>query len=131
MNYIVDASVIAGWLLQGLHADSIENFLVQNSSRLYSIEFMKIEVANALRYSESEESLVIDLLSNINSLEVKFLEVTSLVIQNAVKLAYVVNDSVYDAIYHVLAIKYEMQFVTLDAKYYNKAHHLGNIALHH
>jgi len=52
-----------------------------------------------------------------------------MILQDAVKISYLVNDSVYDSIYHVIAIKYDMEFVTLDATYFNKSKQLGNITL--
>ena len=48
-------------------------------------------------------------------------------LDSALKISLEVNDSVYDAAYHALAISLDATFITLDRKYYKKASRLGFI----
>jgi len=44
-------------------------------------------------------------------------------------VAFDIETTIYDTLYHATAIIYEYEFVTLDKKYFDKAKKYGNIAL--
>jgi predicted nucleic acid-binding protein len=124
---VVDASVVVSVFTRNDINEKILSFLSENSGKLYSHSFLNTEVANALRYFYKADHQIIKAMNLVDLLFIKVLEFDENSLGESILIALETGDTVYDASYHRLALSHDLEFVTLDKKYYDKANHLGNI----
>ncbi|MBI2616610.1 type II toxin-antitoxin system VapC family toxin [Candidatus Gottesmanbacteria bacterium] len=132
--FIVDASILLRTLSnKGGTADIFLRKLLadqkSNSTHLYSTSFLMIEVANGLRFSLGDEKFARDSLRRLSILPIRYIEITSSYLEEALRWSYTYKTTVYDSIYHVVAKMLDGTFLTCDDEYYQKAKSVGNIKL--
>mgnify|MGYP001212112675 CR=1 FL=1 len=129
MNTILDASVLVNLLIGESNKQTKAIAAIKRKGLKCISSFTFIEVLNSLRYELKDLQLVLNSIEKLNSLELKVLEVDQNILTAALKISLKVNDTIYDASYHALALIYDLTFVTFDERYYRKAKALGNIQL--
>lgn len=130
-GYVVDASVVATWLLStNKNRESIaHDFIIDNSHKLYSAELLDIEISNALTMYSSTLETVDNLFELYKTIGIELLPYLPIHLDMARQVSFDIKDTVYDSLYHTTAMTRGLTFMTMDRKYYNKAKHLGNIEL--
>lgn len=88
-----------------------------------------IECANALRYSKKSAQEAQALFKTIAQLPIYLTQTTQNTLAEAMKISDRLETTVYDAWYHVIALRLGATFITADAKYYRRAKKLGQIEL--
>jgi len=125
-NKLLDASVIIGTFVEG---NKPAHMIVTGKGKNHIPRFALIEVANGVRYANKSEFVfeaILKFLKDKKFIEIDF-EENDLI--KASEIALALNTTVYDALYHAMAIRLNHTFYTLDAKYYARTKQLGNIVL--
>lgn len=133
-KYVVDASVILKTILQedATVSDKFNVILQEVKSKkaeLYSIKFLKTEVANGIRFGERDKDLGFKYYDIFLSLPIKCVTLSKSQHKGCLPLSYELGTTVYDTSYHVLAKAQNAIFLTCDEDYYKKAKDLGGIEL--
>src|SRR3990167_503138 len=133
-KYVVDASVVLVGLLES-RADLVEKVknVFKSSAevkvKLLSSQFLKIEVANGIRFNERNETKARKLFEGFFDLPIKFVELNESLYDQSLQTSYDLGTTVYDTSYHILAKTQNAIFLTCDEDYYKKAKSLGDIEL--
>ena len=87
---------------------------INGELEIYTCDFALIELANALRFTPglSHED-VINAIESLNAIEINLINFND-VIADAIKLAFKLKVTVYDALYAALAEKLKTQLITYD-----------------
>lgn len=133
-RYVVDASIVLVGLLESresLVKKIKEIFLSAKKGKcvLISSSFLKIEVANGLRFNERDITKAGKLLNGFLDLPIKFISLNDVLYEQSLFKSYEFGTTVYDTSYHVLAKANGAIFLTCDEEYYKKAKSLGDIEL--
>ena len=130
---VLDTSVIIKWFVQ---EEDTDEALVWRDKHLEGKEIILVpsllfyEVANVLRYNLNlpQEKIfeIIDLLFDV---ELQVEEVNRSLILQSIELARNKNISVYDAVYIILAQKWNCDFITADYKLLNRVKGLKIVKL--
>lgn len=133
-SILVDASVAVHFIIgknESIVLEVKKLFDLANNHKLKILapSFLQIEVANALRFSLTDEMKQFENLEEFFQLGITFIEPTKVNIFDALNRSQIVNDTVYDALYHVLAQAHEATFITCDRKYFERAKMYGDIEL--
>ncbi len=133
-KYVVDASVVLRGILEVKKAvvDEIREYFVQaegNKLELHSQSFLKMEVANGIRFNEKDASKSTKLLDVFFKLPIKFVDLNQTLYEESLLISYKLGTTVYDTSYHILAKAHGAVFLTCDEEYYRKAKALGDVEL--
>ena len=134
IRYVIDASVVLVALLES-RKDLVDNakkiFLSAKNGRveLVSSSFLKMEVANGLRFNEKDSEKATKIYRGFLDLPIKFISLSKNLYQKSLFNAYKLGTTVYDTSYHILAKARNATFLTCDEDYYQKAKGLGDIKL--
>ena len=133
-SQVVDASVVLTFLFAKDKEKRMKIFKLlekaeSNKFHLYAPLLLKVEVANGLRFSETDTMKVHRLLDEFYQIPIRFIEPSSALLHSAIERSLEVGDTVYDALYHVLAQAHDAKFITCDKKYYERAKMYGDIEL--
>lgn len=125
-TYLVDASVLIAAFAEDYAA--AQNALA-GSDKIYTIDLAEIEAANVFK---TKNATLTDL--NIFRQVISEPPFVRLPLQNvdtetAFRIAADFNTTVYDALYHAVALKLSLTFLTLDKAYYEKTKSVGWIEL--
>lgn len=133
-RYVVDASIVLVGLLESrksLVKEIKDIFLSAKKGKceLISSPFLKIEVANGLRFNERDVAKANKLLNGFFDLPIKFISLNTVLYEQSLSKSYEFGTTVYDISYHVLAKAQGAIFLTCDEDYYQKAKNFGDIEL--
>ncbi len=133
-TYLVDASVVLKSLLVS-HVRVQKEFqkvlheVTEHKTLVYTTPLIVAEVANGLRFSTRDEAIAQKTIDEFFRLPIKFLDVTQEQWKKALVVSYKQGTTVYDTIYHVVALAIDATFLTCDSAYFKKAKKSGNIQL--
>lgn len=133
-TYVIDASVVVGAIMlsnERAHKEFTSLLLQSHEHQavLYSIPLVVAEITNGMRYSTKDADFAKESLTKFFSLPIETIEVTSEQWKSAMAQSYAHGTTVYDTIYHVVAMALGATFITCDGEYYKKAKSLGNMKL--
>lgn len=130
-EFILDASVVLKYLIGTEDSPYREiKEIIENDKYLKRTQsFINFEILNVLRYELKTSIQIEEFYSIYKSLGIEELEISKDLLLKAALIAKEIDVSVYDSSYHVLALTYNIIFLTADVKYFNKAKRLGNIEL--
>lgn len=129
-DYLLDTSVIMTYMFTSDSQKRSElKKVLKASNDLYILDFTKVELSNALRFSTSSDSESESYYQVFSAMTLSQITIDDALLKNARQLAFAIKQSVYDSLYHVAAIKYDLTFFTCDKKYFNAAQSVGNIEL--
>jgi predicted nucleic acid-binding protein len=128
-NYVVDASVVAKWVLPietyQENALKLRGDQVSGKVKLFAPAFLTLEVTNALwkavklkRLSEEDSQEALQTLGDTN---IALCELTWLETSEVLDIACAIDSAIYDAAYLFLSDRTKAQFITSDTKLYEKA----------
>jgi predicted nucleic acid-binding protein len=119
--FVVDANVAIKWVLTEIHSDTATR-LLDNSYELLVPDFFFSEVGNVLwkrvRRGEINPETANAYLNAILDVDLRTFNSQRLISQ-ALEIAIVVQQAVYDCVYLTLAIVNQCQMVTADERFYN------------
>lgn len=142
-NLVIDSNVFFKIIANepdSLQAENLLNWCLDNSVKLYAPKLFEYEIASitqkAVRENRfdktiNESLLVVDiykesLLSVIEPNKDIWLKAEEISNFGHIKSGF---PSIYDSIYHAMAIKMNCVFLTADRRHYDKTKKLGNILL--
>lgn len=125
MKYLIDASVVVAGLEEG-HSTAGK---ILDEGDLGIIDLTRVEVANAFRYKGSDRESISIALGLLYGEQVKCLEYSESDLLDTTMVSLELNTTVYDTLYHMVAKKHGLEFLTMDAKYFKKAEKLGGLVL--
>ncbi|MEK7168495.1 MAG: type II toxin-antitoxin system VapC family toxin [Patescibacteria group bacterium] len=133
-KYVLDASIILVSLLESRKGvlDKINTYLFDIQKvklKALSVDFLKTEVANGLRFGLSDPEKATKFFNSFLSLPIKYEKLDTPLYEEAIYLAFKYKTTIYDTLYHVLAKAQNAVFLTCDEDYYKKAKDLGDIEL--
>ena len=128
-NYVVDASVVAKWVLPietyQENAFKLKQDQVSGTANLSAPTFLTLEVTNALwkavklkRLSEEDSQ---DALKTLGDTKIALYELDWPQASEVLDMACELDIAIYDAAYVFLSEKLRAQFITSDTKLYEKA----------
>ena len=131
---ILDASFIltAAFDVHGKVAKTFEQLFQdhkKNQNTLYILHHTMLEIANGLRFSQDNEKLSKEMMQRVLALPLEIFKPSLMQMEKAIELSYATKTTVYDAIYHVVAIALDGIFYTCDKKYVLATKGMGNISL--
>ena len=130
MDYLIDSSVLVNSIIGSEDRKAKALAIISDANHnLYISNLTMVEVYNALRYEIADVQFVVRAIKIIEKLKISTLVLDKIALDSALRISIDVNDTVYDASYHSLALIHDLTFVTFDGRYYQKAKHLGNIKL--
>ena|SRR3989344_3279822 len=134
MIYVLDASIVLTVILE-MKPKLVEDIktLLRSAKngkyKLISSDFLKIEVANGLRFNEKNKNKAEKLFQHYVNLPIAYLPLETVILEKSLSTAFVLGTTVYDTSYHILAKAQGAIFLTCDSEYYKKAKELGDIEL--
>lgn len=128
-KYFADASLVLELILSEERETKLKVADFMANNKIYSSEFMKLEVSNVSVKRIKDFNLSQLLYKEVLGLPISYISITDSILASAREVSYKYNVSVYDATYHVIALQYGFILVTLDRKYFQKAKTLGGIQL--
>lgn len=124
--FVIDASIGVKWYIPEDYSDlalGILKILERPSTRLCAPISFKVEFTNAIRKylirGIISKEIANDILIEIESVPIKYYDLTWKLVRNAFKYAIQRNITVYDAIYIVLTKELSARFITADKKLYS------------
>lgn len=128
-RYIVDASIIAKWILPGEpyqeNTVKLKEDFIAGQVELYAPSLIIHEVANALwravRLGRISESDAKEALKTLEDMKIEFSESDWASACQELSIAYRLDITVYDAVYLFLTEKISASLITADEKLYQKA----------
>ena len=133
-KYVIDASIVLTALLESRKEilDKIKDFLLlveKGKIEAISTPFLKIEVANGLRFNVNNSTKAVELFDGFLALPLKYQKLDNSLYEESMYISYKIETTIYDTLYHVLAKAQNATFLTCDENYYKKAKNLGDIEL--
>jgi predicted nucleic acid-binding protein len=131
-NIVVDASLIMRGLFSEntIAAQKLASLLsVHSLYNVFAPEFLKVELLNAIRFSTRDFEEAQKLICLAEKFPISYVSLDKLELHEAFRISWKYKTTVYDAIYHALALEHNATFITCDKKYYEAAHELGSIEL--
>ena len=128
-NYVVDASVIAKWVLPietyQENAFKLKQDQVSGTANLFAPSFLILEVTNALwkavKLKRLTEEDAQEALKTLGDTIITLYELDWRQASEVLDLACELDIAIYDAAYVFLSNKIKSQFITSDTKLYEKA----------
>jgi len=125
MNFVIDASVAAKWLVPEVDSDKAEDILLQWRRKAFDLscpDLVSAEIANTLWKRVVQRKLPAATAAiryrDFTDLRIP-LEPTARLIAPALDVALRYRCSVYDSIYITLALDVGWDFITADKRLYN------------
>jgi predicted nucleic acid-binding protein len=132
IEYVVDASfILQAILIQKPSVQKLfsEIFSQEKKYHIVAPDFLRLETRNVLRFAYDNITLLQEALDTFNALSITFLESNVFFLDQATISAFQTKTTVYNSLYHILAIQRKATFLTCDKKYYQAAKSLGHIEL--
>lgn len=131
---VVDASVLMEALLheQSVVAQRLELLLTQAQTKKFCLSaptFLKVEFANGIRFKLRDPHSLTQVWDAFSKLPIAYQEPDPILLKQVILMSRQYETTVYDTLYHLVALTQEATFITCDARYYRKAEGLGNIEL--
>ena len=136
-KYVIDSCIFAKLFLEEEYRQEVLEFFVRANKENHNIivpTIFSYEFLSIVRYNNIDFDLSYDILHKHLNTIITEVGVSKSIMQEAIRISRVGNNksgfpSIYDAIYHSLAIKNNCDFITLDHKYYQKVKDIGNIRI--
>jgi predicted nucleic acid-binding protein len=95
------------------------------------LPLLAIEVANGLRFSFGlkQSQIAKTTLERFSQLPIEIVNLPNNAMENVLQSAYENETTIYDTIYHILAIARDATLLTCDKQYWRSAKHLKHIEL--
>lgn len=134
ITYVVDASVILTSLLQTRFdvlkkVNKYFTLLAKGEIKMISTNFLKTEVANGLRFNLKDAEMAVKFFNDFCDLPIEIHKLSASLYEEGIYKSFKYNTTVYDTLYHILALDQRAVFLTCDEDYYKKAKRLGDIEL--
>ena len=131
-KYVVDASIILTALLQSRREilEKIREYLSlleDGKIEMMSTNFLRTEVANGLRFNMKDPLKAVELFDGFLDLPIIYHKLSASLYEEAIFKSFKYSTTVYDTLYHILALDQNATFLTCDSEYYKKAKNLGDI----
>ena len=128
---VADASVLLKWCLneeENTDADELKGLFLNEKLEIWVPEHFFVEIGNVIARVYPDESInIFQSYINMGFKRVPIsLSSSSLAFELMKKFEKI---SFYDALYHAVALKYGIEFLTFDKKYYEQTKSEGNIRL--
>lgn len=136
-NYVIDSNIVIKLYVTEDDSHQAESFLskrLQESALLFAPTLLEYEFYNVMRRSDASAEQIATALEEVTQNSIHIISPS----KTHFSIAYSIVDSgsaksgfpsLYDAVFHALAIDYQGVFVTTDKKYYEKTKHFEHIAL--
>ena len=129
-KFTIDNSVFAKLFLQEQDSDkttALFCYINENLCEIIAPELLKYELANVVKLKKLDFHYVFSIFKEQEALGMQILEVDDVTLQKAYQIAHKNNASIYDSIYHAMAILNNSVFITADKEHFDKTSHLGHI----
>lgn len=131
-NFVLDASAIVTYsLAANKKTESILRPLIKkardNLIRLFTSPVFYSESANAIRFEINDFEEAKKILRQILRIPVNLVSITPIQYQAVLKISYENKTTVYDSLYHFIALGRNATLLTCDKKYFQAAKHLNHI----
>jgi predicted nucleic acid-binding protein len=133
--YVIDASVVIKWFSH-INEENIENAVklqelhLNRECLLLAPDLLIYEILNALRYNPYFERNDVQLaLLSLLKMQLELVKPAADLIEEALRLAYAKDITIYDASYMALALKRGCLLITADDKLFGKIRDLAQAAL--
>lgn len=128
--YVIDASLLLQALLgESLSVQSRLTMLFNPGNQVFAPDMLKVEFRNGLRYSLDSHESYPHIINAFSRLPIEFFSIDDVTADEALSLAHKYDVTVYDALYHCLALQLKATYLTCDKKYYRAAKLLGGVEL--
>jgi len=133
-KYVIDSSIILSVGIEKnpkttvLYSDLIRK-IEKKKVKLYAPVLLKYEVANGLRFSALSKEELYKFWDCFSDAPIIYFDVDKSFFSTVARLAKKMDTTLYDTIFHYIAMVIDGTFLTRDKKYYQKARILGNIEL--
>ena len=136
-KFVIDVSVFMKLFLEEQDSEQAVAFFVQandNNATLLIPPLFQSEFLSIVKNQHLSFELVYDLLGEYLATSMTQIDYSQAMLQKALEISKHGHSksgfpSVYDSIYHALAILHNCDFITADKKHYAKTKSLGNIKL--
>lgn len=125
-DYLIDTSVLIAGLYERHKTAEV---VIKTDGPLYTISLIKIEATNVLKTKHKQLASLHELFATLKDPPFIQLPILSVDLETAFRIATDFNVSVYDALYHAVAMKLFLTFLTLDKDYYEKTKAAGWVEL--
>lgn len=133
MKLVVDCSVTLKWFLADrpgeenlAEAIKLLSGLYRKEARAIQPTHWRAEMLGVLARVRPDQ---IDVMSNLLSVIAFQIDDSWRIYKRAAILSVDLRHHIFDTLYHAVALENGAELVTADAKYFNKAKHLGSITL--
>lgn len=130
---VLDASVAVKWYCEETDTNvalEIQEQYLSGELRICFPDLVFLELANAIRYKENSRLKdVKNVLENFVKLRFNIITPTVKLIEEAARISFDFDVTVYDGIYIALARELRTQFVTADEKLYRRIEQLPFVKL--
>lgn len=121
---VLDASVAVKWYCEEIDTDvalEIQEKYLSGELKICFPDLVLLELANAIRYKENSGlEDVKNVLENFAKLRFSIITPTIRLVEEAARISFDFNVTVYDGIYIALARELKTEFVTADEKLYRQ-----------
>lgn len=128
---VLDASVVLKWFIEEEHSNKarkIQDDYATGKINLTVPDLLLYEVSNALRFNRTfNQSEIEKVLNSLSELRIDVFPVNYELLKSAVKTAYDFKITIYDAIYVILAVEINSDFVTADKELFNKLQKIPSV----
>ena len=136
-QFVIDTSVFMKLFLEEEDSEKAVAFFVQVNDNNYSLiipALFQLEFLNVVKNKSIDFEEAYGLLEAYFATSLTQIEYSRAIMEKALEIAKQGDEkpgdlSVYDSIYHALAILNDCDFITADKRYYEIARKLGNIKL--
>jgi predicted nucleic acid-binding protein len=123
MDYILDSSIIVKWfsrMEETNHEDALKILQLYRDERIniFIPDLAIYEVSNALRYNKNfNQEEVSRLMKALLGLELEIINLSNIIIIEALGIAYKDNITVYDSVFIALSNLMELTLITANPKH--------------
>jgi len=121
---VLDASVVLKWFVAENESDKAEMLRTEyylGNRDIIVPDLILYEIANALTYHpEFSPPEINESIQTLFDMGIDIIAPTQMLIAKAAEIASENNVTCYDAVYLALAEELQINFITVDAKFYNK-----------
>ncbi|MCS7364156.1 MAG: type II toxin-antitoxin system VapC family toxin [archaeon GB-1867-035] len=117
VKVVMDTSAIAKWFLieeESGECREIRDLHIKNELKIYTCDFALVELANVLKFTPglSSENIV-NAIKSIKAIEINLTSLNE-IIEDAIRYAFKLNLTIYDALYVALSEKLNAPLITYD-----------------
>ncbi|PSN84274.1 hypothetical protein B9Q13_02015 [Candidatus Marsarchaeota G2 archaeon ECH_B_SAG-G16] len=119
---VVDASALIKWFVneeQSLEMRKVRDMHILGRLKICVPSLIFLELGNAFRFSNATEKDVIDALDALNMIGLEVKQIDELT-KPAIKIAFTLGLTLYDALYVALAEQLDSYIITYDKQILNK-----------